>query len=57
MFELPTSTASAVMANVSSVFNDPGTLTVLALAAGLPVAFWLIHQVIGLFPKSRAKRS
>jgi len=57
MFELPTSTASAVMANVSSVFADPGTLTVLALAAGLPVAFWLIKQVIGLFPKSRARTS
>lgn len=54
---IATSTGSSVLANVSAAFADAGTLTILALAAGLPLAFWAIRQVIGLFPKSRSRVS
>ncbi len=55
MFEIPTSTASEVLANVSSLFSDPGLLTIVALAAAVPLTFYVIRSVIGLFPKHRAK--
>jgi hypothetical protein len=30
---------------------DPGTLTVIALVAGIPLAFYVIKKLIGLIPK------
>jgi len=56
MFTVPTSTASEVMANVSSIFADPGLLTIVAIAAGIPLAFWLLRAIIGLFPKHKAAK-
>jgi len=55
-FSVPTSTASSLTANVGDQIGDPGTLLVLGLAAGIPLAFYVIHQLIGLVPKSRARR-
>jgi hypothetical protein len=43
------------MANVSSIFADPGLLLIVVAAVAIPLAFWLIRAVIGLFPKHRAK--
>ena len=56
-FVVPTSTASSLTANIGSQFADPGTLTVVVVAAGIPLAFYVIHQLMGLLPKSRARRS
>ncbi len=50
---VPTSTASDMLANVSSIITDPGMLTILEVVAGLYVAFWFIKRLIGLVPKSK----
>lgn len=56
-FVVPTSTASSLTANVGSQLGDTGTLLVIGVAAGIPLAFYVIHQLIGLLPKSRGRRS
>lgn len=56
-FTVPTSTASSLTANVGSQLGDAGTLLVIGVAAGIPLAFYVIHQLIGLVPKSRGRRS
>jgi hypothetical protein len=53
MFTVPSSTASTLLANVSSQFADTGTLAVVALAAGIPLAFYVIRRLIGLIPKGK----
>lgn len=53
MFTVPTSTASTLLANVTSQFSDTGTLAVVAIAAGVPLAFYVIRKVIGLIPKGK----
>ena len=52
----PTSTASSLTADVGQQVSDPGLLLVIVLAAGIPLAFYVIHQLIGLIPKSRGRR-
>jgi hypothetical protein len=56
-FQVPTSTAPSLTANVGSQLGDAGTLLVIGVAAGIPLAFYVIHQLIGLLPKSRGRRS
>ncbi|MGH7604671.1 MAG: hypothetical protein ACRENK_11830 [Gemmatimonadaceae bacterium] len=56
-FTTPTSTASSLTANVGDQLGDAGTLLVIGVAAGIPLAFYVIHQLIGLLPKSRGRRS
>ena len=51
MFTVATGTGSALTANISSQLSDPGTLTVVAIAAGIPLAFYVIKKLIGLLPK------
>lgn len=53
MFTVPSTTASTLLANVSSQISDAGTLAVVALAAGVPLAFYVIKRLIGLIPKGR----
>jgi len=53
---LASTTASLFLANAVATFNDPGTLAVVALAAGIPLAFYVLHQIIGLIPKGRSGR-
>lgn len=53
MFEVPTSTVASLTATITDAFADPGLLAVIALAAGLPLAFWAIKRVIGLLPKGK----
>ena len=54
---IPTSTAPSLTADIGAQFSDPGTLLVIGLAAGIPLTFYVIHQLIGLLPKSRGRRS
>lgn len=56
-FSVPTSTAPSLTANVGDQLGDAGTLLVIGVAAGIPLAFYVIHQLIGLLPKSRSRRS
>ena len=54
---VPTTTASSLTADIGAQFADPGTLLVIGLAAGIPLTFYVIHQLIGLLPKSRGRRN
>ncbi len=40
-------------ANISSLLSDTGTLTLIALAAGIPLAFYVVKRLIGLLPKGK----
>lgn len=51
MFTVASGTAAAFTANISSQLTDPGTLAVVAIAAGIPLAFYVIKKLIGLLPK------
>lgn len=45
-----TTLGTNVTANVDSVF------TLVLLAVSIPLAFYILHQIIGLFPRSRGAR-
>ena len=57
MFEVPTSTTQSVLANISSLLSDPGLLQVIVLAVSIPLVFYVIKGLIGLFPKGRSRVS
>ena len=52
-FVVDSGLAASLLANVSSQFADTGTLAVIALAAGIPLAFYVIRRLIGLVPKGK----
>lgn len=49
VFTLPEDFASSTLAYIGGVFND--AVVIIAIAIGLPLAFWFIKRVIGLIPK------
>lgn len=53
LLTVPTSTASDALASVSDTIADPGMLLVIVAVIALPVVFWLVRRIIGLFPKGR----
>jgi hypothetical protein len=55
---LGTTTAGTIIASVASNSGDVFTdiWPFLAFAAGIPLAFYLVKQIIGLFPKAHAKK-
>jgi len=53
MFEVATGTASALLANVTAQLSDAETIIIVALAAGIPLAFYVIRRLIGLIPKGK----
>lgn len=53
MFTVPSTTVTDLMATVSSVFSETWVLVVLAI--GIPLAFYIIHLIKGLF--GRAKKA
>lgn len=53
---LATGTAAMFLANAAATAGDPGVLEVVALAVGIPLAFYILHQLIGLVPKGRTGR-
>ena len=55
-FTVPTSTAETAMSYITAQLSDPGTLLVVAVAVAIPLFFYAVHQIIGLFPKSRGAR-
>jgi len=50
---LPTTIASNALASVSDTLADPGTLLIIVAVIALPVAFWVIHKLITLFPAEK----
>jgi hypothetical protein len=53
MITIPINTASNLLANVTGQLSDAGTLLVVVLAAGIPLAFYVIRRLIGLVPKDK----
>lgn len=53
LLTVPTSTATDALASASDTIADPGLLLVIVAVIALPVVFWVIRKVIGLFPKGR----
>jgi len=53
LLTVPTSTATDALASVSDTLADPGTLLIIVAVIALPVAFWVVRRLIGLFPKGR----
>lgn len=56
LFSVPTSTAPSLTANVGDQLGDAGTLAVIGVVAGIYLVFYVIHQLIGMIPKSRGGR-
>lgn len=55
VISVPPAAANTMTANVGDQIGDHGTLLVVALAAGIPLTFYVIHQLVALIP--RRKRS
>lgn len=53
LLTVPTSTVTDLTANVSDTLSDTGLLGVIVAAIAFSLVFWVIHRVIGLFPKGR----
>ncbi|MCK9393857.1 hypothetical protein M0Q03_03575 [bacterium] len=49
MFTLPTTAIADITAEVGGIFTD--SWQVVALVVGIPLGFYIIKKVIGLFPK------
>jgi len=43
----------SLLGNLTSQLGDSGTLIIIAIAAGIPLAFYVIKRLIGLIPKGR----
>lgn len=55
-FIVPTTAAASILTAVGDQFADVGTLSVIVIAAGLPLAFYVIGRLIGLLPGRRGGR-
>lgn len=51
LFQVPSSTATDLLATVSGQFTDPGTWLVVLAVIAIPLVFYIIKRIIGLFPK------
>jgi hypothetical protein len=51
-------TVTTLLANVSSGVTSTGSTlwVIVALAVSIPLTFYVIHAVMGLFPKGRARK-
>lgn len=57
LFEVPTSTAPSLTANVGDQLGDTGTLAVIGVIAGIYLVFYVIRQLLSMIPKSHGKKS
>jgi hypothetical protein len=53
---VPSSTAPALLTSFSNILTDPGVLAIVILAAAIPLFFYIVHQLMGLLPKSRGRK-
>jgi hypothetical protein len=49
-FATPTSTAASILTAVGDQFADTGTLAIIVVSAGLPLAFWGLARLLLLLP-------
>lgn len=54
--EVATGTASQFLASANTTISNAGVLEIVAVAVGIPLAFYVLHLLIGLLPKARARR-
>lgn len=52
---LPSNAATSTLAYAGTLFSDLWAL--IALAIGIPLAFYIIRSAIGLLPKGRGRRA
>lgn len=52
-FDIPATLAASTTDNLTAQLADTGTLSVIALAVLVPLAFYVARRVIGLFPKGK----
>ena len=52
---VPAGFVSGIQTVAGGQISDPGTLLVVVLVAGVPFAFYVIHKLIGLIPKSKKR--
>ena len=53
LIPIPPNFGSSLTANVSSQAGDQGTLLMIGVAAGVPLVFYVIEQLVGLVPRKR----
>jgi hypothetical protein len=53
---IPAATASSFLAQVSAQLADVGLLTIAIVAIAIPLAFYIIKQLMALVPKARGRR-
>jgi hypothetical protein len=52
---VPTSTAQDATAAVGQQLTDDGTYKILLVAVGIPLFFYVVHKLMGLFPGRKAR--
>jgi hypothetical protein len=56
IINIPAATASSFLAQVSAQLADVGLLTIAIVAVAIPLAFYIIKQLMALVPKARGRR-
>lgn len=51
LFTVPTTSATDLLANVSSQFTDSGLWVLVLAVAAIPLVFYVIKKLIALVPK------
>jgi len=54
-FTVATGTAATLTANTGAQISDPGTVEIIAVAVGIPLAFYVIAQLISFVPRYRGR--
>jgi hypothetical protein len=49
----PTALSGDLTANIGAQVGDQGTLLMIGVAAGVPLVFYVIEQLVGLVPRKR----
>jgi len=53
---VPTDFATNLTGSIGDTITDPGIMMILALTVGLPLAIWVLKQLISLIPKNRGHK-
>ena len=51
----PTSTGGIFLADAGATVSDPGVLEIVGIAVGVPLAFYILSQLIALVPRKKTK--
>jgi opacity protein-like surface antigen len=52
---VPTSTTGLLTANIGGIMADPGLLAIICMAAGIPLAFYVMRELLRTMPKGNRK--